>query len=298
MKQRVITAIVLLAVLALVVWQIYTPVFILVIAFLSAVAANEIMKCAKIKNKFIVVLGTIVAALVPFTSSPTIMEPWISSDILSEIISIFPGITGFIAVIIIYLLAMLKGYSYTRYEDVAIAVMASLVVPYGFSVFGILRDSYGFKTDMGIYLIFYGLICALGTDVGAQLGGMAFGKHKMSPNISPKKTVEGAVCGIVTSVILNLAAMLLYNKLGTGIGKEYMIMLLCVCPVVSFLGMMGDLSASVLKRNFDVKDFGKIFPGHGGVMDRFDSSLFTIPATYFMVTMFEKAVLAYMKTLF
>lgn len=301
MKQRVITAIVLLAVLALVVWQIYTPVFIFVIAFLSAVAANEIMKCAKIKNKFIITLGTIVAALVPFTSSVSIMDPWISGDIWSKVICLFPGITGFIAIIIIYLLAMLKGYKYTRYEDVAIAVMASLVVPYGFSVFGILRDKFGFECDMGVYLIFYGLICALGTDVGAQLGGMAFGKHKMSPNISPKKTVEGAVCGVITSIVLNIAAMLLYCKLGSGFnnsyGRGYMIMLICVCPIVSFLGMMGDLSASVLKRNFDVKDFGKIFPGHGGVMDRFDSSLFTLPATYLFVTLFEKIILPYIPAL-
>ena len=79
MKQRVITAVVLLALLAVVVWQIYTPLFIIVIAFLSAVAANEIMKCAKVSNKFIVILGTAVGAIIPFTSSENIMQPWISA---------------------------------------------------------------------------------------------------------------------------------------------------------------------------------------------------------------------------
>ena len=110
---------------------------------------------------------------------------------------------------------------------------------------------------------------------------MAFGKHKISPNISPKKTIEGAVCGVIFALILNGAAVALYNvfaevKLET---SAIVILLLCSLPI-SFMGMMGDLSASVLKRNFGVKDFGKIFPGHGGVMDRFDSSLFTIPLTY------------------
>ena len=289
MKQRVITAMVLLAVLAVVVWQIYTTLFIIVIAFLSAVASNEIMKCAKISNKFLIIAGTIVAALIPFTATASVLEPWVSKEIWIQVICFFPSISGLVVLLIAYLLSMLKGYSHTKFEDVAIAVMASVVVPYGFSVFGMLRDFYGIATQTGIYFIFYGLICALATDVGAQLGGMAFGKTKMSPNISPKKTVEGAVCGIVTSMIFNSIALVLYNRFAeASLDMTTAGVLLGLSPVVSFLGMMGDLSASVLKRNFGVKDFGKIFPGHGGVMDRFDSTLFTIPTTYFIVTMIDK----------
>lgn len=284
MKQRVITAIALLALLAIVVWQIYTPIFIIVIAFLSAVAANEIMKCAKIQNIFILAVGTAVAALIPLKSSASILEPWVSQEKWQVIVNLVPDMVGIAIVVIVFLLAMLKEYSHTRFEDVAIAVIASIVVPYGFSIFGILRDFYGFKSQFGIFLIFYGLICALGTDVGAQLGGMAFGKTKMSPNISPKKTIEGACCGIVASMVLNVIAATLYNKLASTPMQAYQAAtLLALAPIVSFLGMMGDLSASVLKRNFGVKDFGKIFPGHGGVMDRFDSSLFTIPTTYCIV---------------
>lgn len=286
MKQRVITAIVLLCVLAVVVWQIYTPAFILVIAFLSAVAANEIMKCAKLKNKFILCVGTAVAGLIPFESSASIFEPWVSADIWGRVINAIPDMVDITVIVLVFFLAMLKDYANTKFEDVAIATVASVVVPYGFSMFGILRDMFGFETQLGIYLIFYGLICALGTDVGAQLGGMAFGKHKMSPNISPKKTVEGAVCGVIFSFILNGSAMVIYNKVAAQpVPTEYIAVLLGLAPIVSFMGMMGDLSASVLKRNFGIKDFGKIFPGHGGVMDRFDSTLFTIPLTYCIATL-------------
>lgn len=280
MKQRVITAVVLLALLAVVVWQIYTPLFIAVIAFLSAVAANEIIKCAKVQNKFLIAAGTVVGFIVPLFSSASVLEP-VPTEVWGAIISAVPTTVFVIAIAIVLLLSMLKEYSITKFEDVAITFFAGIVVPYGFSTFGRLRDIAGFREQIGVYLIFYGLIAALGTDTGAQLGGMAFGKHKMCPNISPKKTVEGAVSGVITGVVLNAVAMVLYNKFAVQpLDKTTMITLMVCAPFVSFLSMMGDLSASVLKRNFGVKDFGKIFPGHGGVMDRFDSSLFTVPITY------------------
>lgn len=291
MKQRLITAGVLLALLAVVVWQIYTPLFIIVIAFLSAVASNEIMKCAKVSNKFIVILGTAVGAIIPFTSSDSIMSPWISEEKWGSFISTVPSLAFIVLIIIAFFLAMIFDYEHTKFEDVAISIVASIAVPYGFSMFAMLRDMYGYRAQLGVYFIFYGLIAALGTDTGAQLGGMAFGKHKMAPHISPKKTKEGALCGICTSFVLNIFAMLLFNKLAySPLNKNLVTTLLIAEPFVAFLSMMGDLSASVLKRNFDVKDFGKIFPGHGGVMDRFDSSLFSIPLTYCVVEIFNNAV--------
>ncbi len=281
MKQRVITAVVLLALLALVVWQIYTPLFIAVIAAFSAIAANEIMKCAKVSNKFLLIAGTVFAFFVPLFSGESLMEPVISSYMWYCFIGAVPKIVYVIVLVIAFFLAMLKGYSHTKFEDVAVSIVASVIVPYGFSLFGVLRDIGGFKSQIGIYLIFYALICALGTDSGAQLGGMAFGKTKMSPNISPKKTIEGAVSGIVFSIILNAVAIVLYNHIAVSpLTTTQTSVLMIAAPFVSFLSMMGDLTASVLKRNFGVKDFGKIFPGHGGVMDRFDSSLFTLPVTY------------------
>lgn len=289
MKQRVITAVVLLALLAVVVWQINTPVLVLVIAFLAAVAANEIMRCAKVENTFIRVVATGYAACVPFFASAKALTPWVSQAVWGKVIGEVPGVVYLIALVVVLLLAMLKGYAYTTFEDVAVSVFAGALVPFGFSVFIRLRDMFQIE-QFGIYLIFYGLICALATDSGAQLAGMAFGKHKMSPNISPKKTVEGAIGGLIFSLILNAVAMILYNRLADFKMDEFAVtVLLAACLPVSFLGMMGDLSASVLKRNFGVKDFGKIFPGHGGVMDRFDSSMFTLPVTYALaLTVFSK----------
>lgn len=289
MKQRVITAVVLLALLAVVVWQINTPVLVLVIAFLAAVAANEIMRCAKVENTFIRVVATGYAVCVPFFASTKALTPWVSEAVWSKVIGAVPGVVYLIALVLVLLLAMLKGYAYTTFEDVAVSVFAGALVPFGFSVFIRLRDMFQIE-QFGIYLIFYGLICALATDSGAQLAGMAFGKHKMSPNISPKKTVEGAIGGLIFSLILNAVAMILYNRLADFKMDEFAVtVLLAACLPVSFLGMMGDLSASVLKRNFGVKDFGKIFPGHGGVMDRFDSSMFTLPVTYALaLTVFSK----------
>ena len=289
MKQRVITAVVLLALLALVVWQINTPVLVLVIAFLAAVAANEIMRCAKVENTFIRVVATGYAACVPFFASAKALTPWVSQAVWGKVIGAVPGVVYLIALVLVLLLAMLKGYAYTTFEDVAVSIFAGALVPFGFSVFIRLRDMFQIE-QFGIYLIFYGLICALATDSGAQLAGMAFGKHKMSPNISPKKTVEGAIGGLIFSLILNAVAMILYNRLADFKMDEFAVtVLLAACLPVSFLGMMSDLSASVLKRNFGVKDFGKIFPGHGGVMDRFDSSMFTLPVTYALaLTVFSK----------
>lgn len=289
MKQRVITAVVLLALLAVVVWQISTPVLVLVIAFLAAVAANEIMRCAKVENTFIRVVATGYAACVPFFASAKALTPWVSEAVWGKVIGAVPGVVYLIALVLVLLLAMLKGYAYTTFEDVAVSVFAGALVPFGFSVFIRLRDMFQIE-QFGIYLIFYGLICALATDSGAQLAGMAFGKHKMSPNISPKKTVEGAIGGLIFSLILNGVAIILYNRLADFKMDEFAVtVLLAACLPVSFLGMMGDLSASVLKRNFGVKDFGKIFPGHGGVMDRFDSSMFTLPVTYALaLTVFSK----------
>ena len=289
MKQRVITAVVLLALLAVVVWQINTPVLVLVIAFLAAVAANEIMRCAKVENTFIRVVATGYAACVPFFASAKALTPWVSQAVWGKVIGAVPGVVYLIALVLVLLLAMLKGYAYTTFEDVAVSVFAGALVPFGFSVFIRLRDMFQIE-QFGIYLIFYVLICALATDSGAQLAGMAFGKHKMSPNISPKKTVEGAIGGLIFSLILNAVAMILYNRLADFKMDEFAVtVLLAACLPVSFLGMMGDLSASVLKRNFGVKDFGKIFPGHGGVMDRFDSSMFTLPVTYALaLTVFSK----------
>ena len=158
MKQRVITAVVLLALLAVVVWQINTPVLVLVIAFLAAVAANEIMRCAKVENTFIRVVATGYAACVPFFASAKALTPWVSQAVWGKVIGAVPGVVYLIALVVVLLLAMLKGYAYTTFEDVAVSVFAGALVPFGFSVFIRLRDMFQIE-QFGIYLIFWPDLC-------------------------------------------------------------------------------------------------------------------------------------------
>lgn len=116
-------------------------------------------------------------------------------------------------------------------------------------------------------------------DTGAYLTGMAFGKHRLMERISPKKTWEGFIGGIVISA---LAAWILSGWLGTMTSVDWIIIAL----IISITGTMGDLVESMLKRSMGVKDSGKIMPGHGGFLDRFDSTLISFPLVFLFVTLF------------
>lgn len=133
---------------------------------------------------------------------------------------------------------------------------------------------------LGLVLIGYALIISSCTDMGAQFGGMLFGKHKLCPSISPKKTVEGALCGTLFGATLGTILLVVFEYIGKfrvfGI-KEWYInipLIFVVSIVLSCFGQIGDLVASKIKREHDIKDYGNIFPGHGGVLDRFDSAIF------------------------
>lgn len=123
-------------------------------------------------------------------------------------------------------------------------------------------------------LIFVILGCTI-NDVAAYSVGKAFGTHKLAPTISPGKTVEGGLGGMIGSVILmSLFAFLYSNRTGTAIQYGWLILYLFLASVI---GQFGDLAMSTIKRTVGIKDFGKILPGHGGILDRFDSFLFAAP---------------------
>lgn len=129
-----------------------------------------------------------------------------------------------------------------------------------------------------VFLILMGLCGAWIADSGAYFTGVALGKHKLCPEISPKKTVEGFIGGIVFTAVFFVIALFVYNKFIADVSWEINYILFgiagAVCAVV---GTLGDLSASMVKRQIGFKDYGKIMPGHGGFMDRFDSVLFVLP---------------------
>ncbi len=110
------------------------------------------------------------------------------------------------------------------------------------------------------------------------------GRHKLAPVLSPKKSVEGSVGGIVGSALAGaLFGYYLDAVLGTG---QLTLLLAAVGGVGSVISQIGDLAASAVKRNYDIKDYGNLIPGHGGIMDRFDSVIFTAPITYFLIILF------------
>ena len=135
-----------------------------------------------------------------------------------------------------------------------------------------------------IYFILLILCFAWGGDTAAYFAGRAFGKHKLAPVVSPHKTVEGAVGGVLGSMlagcVLTLVYSLLsahYNVLSIGVQPRHYLVLLGMGAVASVLGILGDLFASSVKRQVGIKDYGTIFPGHGGILDRFDSVMFIAP---------------------
>ncbi len=131
-----------------------------------------------------------------------------------------------------------------------------------------------------IWLIF---LCSWGCDTCAYLAGVMFGKHKMAPILSPKKTIEGAIGGIAGAVGLGvLYGTIMQNQI-TSMDNPA---LLCglICGIGGLISMVGDLAASAVKRNYDIKDYGKLIPGHGGILDRFDSVIFTAPVIYYLIT--------------
>lgn len=137
----------------------------------------------------------------------------------------------------------------------------------------------------GIYLIFVAFLGAWMPDTFAYFSGCLLGKHKLIPAISPNKTVEGCVGAIVGTLLIFAGYGLLMN-FAFGFQVNY-IALLCLGFICSVVSQFGDLSASVIKREFGIKDFGNIMPGHGGLVDRVDSLLFIAPVVYYFLSVFE-----------
>lgn len=136
----------------------------------------------------------------------------------------------------------------------------------------------------GKYLVWLIFLTAWGCDTCAYCAGRLFGKHKMSPVLSPKKTVEGGIGGVLGAFLLNLIFMMIFRDKLTYLGTKGIIILSLLSCIGALISMVGDLAASAIKRNVDIKDYGKLIPGHGGILDRFDSVLITAPVIYYLIT--------------
>ena len=132
--------------------------------------------------------------------------------------------------------------------------------------------SYIYQTRMlesGAWLVWLIFICSWGCDTCAYIVGMLFGKHKMAPVLSPKKSIEGAIGGIAGAALLGYVYGMFFAAAPAVIAA--------LCAVGAVVSQVGDLAASAIKRNHDIKDYGHLIPGHGGILDRFDSVLFVLP---------------------
>lgn len=141
----------------------------------------------------------------------------------------------------------------------------------------------------GIWFLWLVFIISFSTDTFAYFVGISFGKHKLSPIISPKKSIEGSIGGIVGSVIVTMIYGYFLNKYNSFDIPLYYFAIIAF--ITSIISQFGDLTASLIKRSFGVKDFGNLLPGHGGILDRFDSIIFAAPTVYYIVVYSLKGVI-------
>ncbi len=273
MKQRIITGLICAVLFIGCLFLMDTVFFAAVLALMSVIAVHEVEKAVNLKNKPIMVLSLILSALIPLLTHFEIKIP-------------IAAVGGFYVVLIF--IFMLIQFEKTKFEEAVTAIFASVAIPYSFSLFLVFRDineSFSTYTKVdGIFFILFACFSAWLTDIFAYFVGSALGKHKLCPKISPKKSVEGAVGGVVGAVLLNVLLLFVFKKFffDGETGLNYItVIVLSVC--LSVISMFGDLAASTIKRNFGIKDFGKLLPGHGGIMDRCDSLLFVLPSLYSLV---------------
>ena len=221
-----------------------------------------------------------------------------------------PGVLGYIFAVgyyaLLYFKPQLPGESLNwfmmLFMGYLICQMAVLVFAYPkyntqqilagfFGVFYVaVMLSYIYQTRIlpgGIFTVWLVFVCSWGCDTCAYCVGMLIGKHKMSPKLSPKKSIEGAVGGVVGAALLTVLYGMIFKD-AMQINQTHVWIMAAISAAGALISMVGDLTASAIKRNYEIKDYGKLIPGHGGILDRFDSVIFTAPIIYFLAVNFIK----------
>jgi phosphatidate cytidylyltransferase len=270
MKLRITTGLSAgLLALAGLIW-IETPLVLCLVVGFSVIAAHEICHAVQMKNRAMIAVSMAMAALLP-----PVLAYW---PAISGRLHI-PALLLLLGYLLLLLALLLARFEETRCSHVLYALLASLLVPGGLAAIPMLRNFAPGK-NLAVWLLLFTLCGAWATDIFALFVGVKFGKHKLAPKISPKKTVEGAIGGLAGCVLMNVGFALLFNRFFLEQHRINLLGVALLSLAAGVVSMMGDLAASVLKRNHGVKDFGKIFPGHGGVMDCFDSLVLVTPFVY------------------
>lgn len=217
-----------------------------------------------------------------------------------------PGFAGYIAAVIYYGLLYFKeqlpGDKMTwfmmLFMGYLICQMAILVFAYPkyntqqifaafFGVFYVaVMLSYIYQTRLlegGVFTVWLVFVCSWGCDTCAYCVGMLIGKHKMAPVLSPKKSIEGGIGGIAGAALIGVLYALAIDKWG-GAGADVLTYAV-IGAVGGAISQIGDLAASAVKRYHNIKDYGRLIPGHGGILDRFDSVIFTAPIIYYLAVL-------------
>ena len=274
MKTRIITAVVGIVVLIGVLFTFDTLIFNLVITAITLIALHEIYAALGFEKQGWPLFGV----LVPYTFLVMLS----SYELYRRLV--MPASFLVVLFYAIYLVVRNGTISYQKASGLA---MFSGIVIFCFYSFIRLKEllpveTYGYDAMFFILLI---LCFAWGGDTCAYFAGRAFGKHKLCPVVSPKKTVEGAIGGVLGTMVFGVIATVIYsiaaNRMEaftrTNIGVSMYVIIALLACVAAVLGIYGDLFASVVKRQCGIKDYGTIFPGHGGILDRFDSVMFIAP---------------------
>lgn len=260
MKQRIITAIIAAAIFLPIVIYGGIP-FIILTYLIASVGLYEFLRMRKI-------------SLFSFPGLISLVLMWVfllpkQFDEMLTYVSFTKHELAVFAVLLFLTYTVATKNRFT-FDDVAFSVLVSLYIGFGFYYFIETRH-------VGLTYVFYSLFMIWATDSGAYFIGRAIGKRKLWPEISPNKTIEGALGGIVCAVIVAIL-FAIFGNIDTSAVK-----LVVVTVFLSAFGQMGDLVESAFKRHYDVKDSGKILPGHGGILDRFDSLLFVWPLLYLLL---------------
>lgn len=283
MKTRIISGIVMGVIVAAVLaagllWNdIVISVF---VSALAAIAIYELIKnVAKISSKSAIIGAMVYVFLGTFAFLSQILYPqyllssyWsYNTELMNKLLPIF-----YLSVIyFVYAVVMVLK----NHKDLSlggILMLTAMPIPV-VCAFGCLGSVINLQNGLYYLLLLFNFssIC----DMGAYFTGVTIGKHKLCPEISPKKTVEGAVGGIVASIIFAVVFVLAFGM------KEKLIATIILTVPLCIVGMMGDLFASSLKRAVSLKDYGNLIPGHGGVLDRLDSMLLIAPVLYMLITL-------------
>ncbi len=258
MLRRVVTALIGLVVFFAVVFA-GKAAFIIAVSVITGCMLYEIYKSIK-SDKVLWVVGYIGGALILLS----IIFGQVSLDFAMT------------AVMFIYLAAMVFLHGRVDCKEIGINALLTLFISI---FFGSMIKIY---TQFGIPSVILVFICAWMTDTGAYFAGRAFGKHKLIPRVSPKKTVEGAIGGIVSSALSCVLYGFILNALSLPLPVGHL-SLAFIGMFTSVFSQLGDLVASAVKRDSGVKDFGNILPGHGGFMDRFDSVIYITPVIFYLL---------------